>query len=49
MTEKIRVVHYINQFYGGYGGEDTASMGIVIKEEPVGHRTCSCQKSRRKL
>ena len=36
MTEKIRVVHYINQFYGGYGGEDTASMGIVIKEEPVG-------------
>ena len=36
MTEKIRVVHYINQFYGGYGGEDTASMGIVIKEELVG-------------
>ena len=36
MSDKIRVVHYINQFYGGYGGEDTASMGIVVKEEPVG-------------
>lgn len=34
--EEKRVVHYINQFYGGYGGEDTASMGIVVKEEPVG-------------
>ncbi|SHJ78404.1 glycine reductase [Hespellia stercorisuis DSM 15480] len=36
MSEKIRVVHYINQFYGGYGGEDTASMGIVVKESPEG-------------
>lgn len=36
MSDKIRVVHYINQFYGGYGGEDTAGMGIVVKEEPVG-------------
>ncbi|MDE7038545.1 MAG: glycine/betaine/sarcosine/D-proline family reductase selenoprotein B, partial [Lachnospiraceae bacterium] len=23
MTDKIRVVHYINQFYSGMGGEDT--------------------------
>lgn len=36
MSDKIRVVHYINQFYGGYGSEDTASMGIVVKEEVVG-------------
>lgn len=36
MAEKIRVVHYINQFYAGMGGEDTASVGISIKEEPVG-------------
>lgn len=36
MSDKIRVVHYINQFYGGYGGEDTASMGIVVKETPEG-------------
>lgn len=34
--EEKRVVHYINQFYGGYGGEDTASMGIVVKDEPAG-------------
>jgi glycine reductase len=33
---KLRVVHYINQFYGGYGGEDTAGMGIVVKEGAVG-------------
>jgi len=36
MDKKYRVVHYINQFYGGYGGEDTAGMGIVVKEQPVG-------------
>lgn len=36
MRKKLRVVHYINQFYGGYGGEDTAGMGIVVKEEPIG-------------
>lgn len=35
MGEKIKVVHYINQFYGGYGGEDTASMGIEVKEGPL--------------
>jgi glycine reductase len=33
---KYRIVHYINQFYGGYGGEDTAGMGIEVKEGPVG-------------
>lgn len=36
MSEKIRVVHYINQFYAGMGGEDTASVGISVKEEAVG-------------
>lgn len=36
MSDKIRVVHYINQFYGGYGSEDTASMGTVVKEEVIG-------------
>lgn len=34
--DKCRIVHYINQFYGGYGGEDTADMGIEVKETPVG-------------
>lgn len=36
MAKKFRVVHYINQFYGGFGGEDTAGMGIIVKEEIVG-------------
>lgn len=36
MTKKLRVVHYINQFYAQFGGEDTAGMGIVVKEEAMG-------------
>ena len=36
MAEKIRVIHYINQFYAGIGGEDMASIGVSVKEEPVG-------------
>ena len=36
MAEKIKVVHYINQFYAGLGGEDTASVGISVEEKPVG-------------
>ena len=34
--EKKRVVHYINQFYAGLGGEDTASVGLSTKDEAVG-------------
>lgn len=33
---KKRVVHYINQFFAGLGGEDTASVGLQIKDGPVG-------------
>ncbi|MGI6157179.1 MAG: glycine/betaine/sarcosine/D-proline family reductase selenoprotein B [Saccharofermentanales bacterium] len=33
---KKKVVHYINQFYAGMGGEDTASIGLSSKEGPVG-------------
>lgn len=36
MADKIRVVHYINQFYAGMGGEDTASVGMSVKEGAVG-------------
>ncbi len=35
-TENIRVVHYLNQFFGGIGGEDKANVGPQIKEGPVG-------------
>ncbi len=31
-----RVVHYINQFYAGLGGEDTANTGLQYKDGPVG-------------
>lgn len=34
--EKIRVVHYINQFFGQIGGEDKAGIPPQIKEGPVG-------------
>lgn len=31
-----RVVHYINQFYAGIGGETAASMGLEVREGAVG-------------
>ena len=36
MSEKLRVVHYINQFYAQYGGEDTAGMELLVREEAIG-------------
>lgn len=33
---KLRIVHYLNQFFGQYGGEEAASMSVVVREEPVG-------------
>lgn len=36
MTKKIRVVHYINQFFGQIGGEDKADMKPMLKEGNVG-------------
>ena len=33
---KLRVVHYINQFYGGVGGEDKADFRPELREGPVG-------------
>lgn len=32
----MRIVHYLNQFYGQIGGESEAYHPLVIKEEPVG-------------
>ena len=37
--EKKRVVHYINQFYAGMGGEDTASVGLSVHPGPMGPGT----------
>lgn len=37
MGQKVlRVVHYLNQFFGGLGGEEMADSGPQVKEGPVG-------------
>lgn len=36
MPEKIRVVHYLNQFFAQIGGEDKADVGLEFKDGPVG-------------
>jgi glycine reductase complex component B subunit gamma len=33
---KLRVVHYLNQFFGQQGGEDKADLGFMVKSGPVG-------------
>lgn len=33
---ELRVVHYLNQFFGGIGGEDKADAGLSVREGPVG-------------
>lgn len=37
--DKIRVVHYLNQFFGQIGGEDKAGVGPQVREGPVGPGT----------
>lgn len=32
----LRIVHYVNQFYGGIGGEDKAGIAPLVKEGPAG-------------
>ncbi len=34
--KKLRVVHYLNQFFGQIGGEEKATTGFLVKEGPVG-------------
>lgn len=36
MEKKLRLVHYLNQFFGGLGGEDKADTPVFFKEGPVG-------------
>ena len=35
-NEKIRILHYLNQFFGGIGGEGKADVGLQIREGLVG-------------
>jgi betaine reductase len=36
MVHKLRVVHYLNQFFGGIGGEEKASEGLKIQDGVIG-------------
>jgi len=36
MSGQLRVVHYVNQFFGGIGGEDQAHVGVTVKAGAVG-------------
>lgn len=36
MSQEIRIVHYINQFFAGIGGEDKAHVGVEVREGAVG-------------
>ena len=36
MTSQIRVLHYINQFFGGIGGEEEANVPVEVREGAVG-------------
>ena len=33
---KVRIVHYLNQFFGGIGGEKEADLELQVREGPVG-------------
>jgi betaine reductase len=35
-SKGLKVVHYVNQFFGGLGGEDKAQIGPQVKEGPTG-------------
>ena len=36
MSSPLRVVHYVNQFFGGIGGEDQAQVGVTVQAGAVG-------------
>ncbi len=36
MADRLRVVHYLNQFFGGIGAEEHANIPIQVRDGPVG-------------
>src|SRR2546427_2613461 len=36
MSGPLRIVHYVNQFFGGIGGEDQAHVGVTVRAGAVG-------------
>jgi glycine reductase len=35
-TKKLKIIHYVNQFFGQEGGEEKADMRFLVKEGPIG-------------
>ena len=36
MAGPVRIIHYLNQFFGGVGGEEKANAPVEAREGPVG-------------
>ncbi len=36
VQKRLKVVHYLNQFFGQIGGEEKADIGVMVKEGPIG-------------
>jgi betaine reductase len=36
MAKPLRIVHYLNQFFGGIGGEDMANVGVSLHDGAIG-------------
>ena len=36
MNRPLRVVHYVNQFFAGIGGEEQAHVGVSVRDGAVG-------------
>ncbi len=36
MDASLRVVHFLNQFFAGLGGEEAANLPVEVRREPVG-------------
>ena len=36
MSSPLRIVHFLNQFFGGIGGEEKANVPVEVREAPVG-------------
>lgn len=36
MSDACRVVHYVNQFFAGIGGEEAAGVGPALRDGPIG-------------
>ena len=36
MDASLRVVHFVNQFFAGLGGEEAANLAVEVRREAVG-------------